>query len=90
MRAVLEECDFDNTISKLDEALNENPGEHFTPRDADHIAYGSTLSHDRHAGQTFDDLIATPRTARTGSATRTPCGPSTSAAPSGPAPGKRC
>jgi type I restriction enzyme M protein len=31
-----------------------------TGRDADHIAYGSTLSNDRHAGQTFDYLIANP------------------------------
>ena len=29
-------------------------------RDADNIAYGSTLSNDRHAGQTFDYLIANP------------------------------
>jgi type I restriction enzyme M protein len=31
-----------------------------TGRDADHITYGSTLSNDRHAGQTFDYLIANP------------------------------
>jgi type I restriction enzyme M protein len=31
-----------------------------TGRDADHIAYGSTLSNDRHSGQTFDYLIANP------------------------------
>ncbi len=31
-----------------------------TGRDADHIAYGSTLSNDRHAGQAFDYLIANP------------------------------
>jgi type I restriction enzyme M protein len=31
-----------------------------TGRDADNIAYGSTLSNDRHAGQTFDYLIANP------------------------------
>ena len=31
-----------------------------TGRDADHIAYGSTLSNDRHAAQTFDYLIANP------------------------------
>jgi hypothetical protein len=31
-----------------------------TGRDADHIAYGSTLSNDRHAGETFDYLIANP------------------------------
>src|SRR5688572_24245148 len=29
-------------------------------RDADHIAFGTTLSNDRHAGQTFDYLIANP------------------------------
>lgn len=31
-----------------------------TGRDADHIAYGSTLSNDHHAGQAFDYLIANP------------------------------
>ena len=31
-----------------------------TGRDADHIAYGSTLSSDHHAGQGFDYLIANP------------------------------
>jgi type I restriction enzyme M protein len=31
-----------------------------TGRDADNIAYGSTLSNDRHAGVTFDYLIANP------------------------------
>jgi type I restriction enzyme M protein len=31
-----------------------------TGRDADNIAYGSTLSNDRHAGKTFDYLIANP------------------------------
>jgi type I restriction enzyme M protein len=31
-----------------------------TGRDADHIAYGSTLSNDRHHGKTFDYLIANP------------------------------
>jgi len=29
-------------------------------RDADHIAYGSPLSNDRHSGQTFDYVIANP------------------------------
>ena len=29
-------------------------------RDAEHILFGSTLSNDRHAGQTFDYLIANP------------------------------
>lgn len=31
-----------------------------TGRGADHIAYGSVLSNDRHAGQAFDYLIANP------------------------------
>jgi len=31
-----------------------------TGRDADNIAYGSTLSNDRHAGKTFDYVIANP------------------------------
>ena len=31
-----------------------------TGRDADNIAFGSTLSNDRHAGTTFDYLIANP------------------------------
>jgi type I restriction enzyme M protein len=31
-----------------------------TGRDADNIAFGSTLSHDRHAGRMFDYLIANP------------------------------
>jgi type I restriction enzyme M protein len=31
-----------------------------TGRDADNIAFGSTLSNDRHAGKTFDYLIANP------------------------------
>lgn len=31
-----------------------------TGRDADNIAFGSTLSNDRHAGITFDYLIANP------------------------------
>ena len=31
-----------------------------TGRDADHIAFGSTLSRDRHAAQSFDYLIANP------------------------------
>jgi type I restriction enzyme M protein len=33
---------------------------HPTGRDADSITYGSTLSNDRHAGKTFDYLIANP------------------------------
>ncbi len=31
-----------------------------TGRDADHVAFGSTLSNDRHSGQSFDYLIANP------------------------------
>jgi type I restriction enzyme M protein len=31
-----------------------------TGRDADNVAFGSTLSRDRHAGRTFDYLIANP------------------------------
>ena len=31
-----------------------------TGRDADNIAFGSTLSNDRHAGRRFDYLIANP------------------------------
>jgi type I restriction enzyme M protein len=31
-----------------------------TGRDADNVTYGSTLSNDRHSGQTFDYLIANP------------------------------
>lgn len=86
MREVLEKFDFDNTISKLDqagllflvlerfksidlhpdkidnftmgsifeelirkfnEALNENPGEHFTPRDVIHLMVGLMIAPDR-------------------------------------------
>ena len=42
-------------VSKSDLFMKDPTG-----RDADHIAYGSTLSNDRHAGQTFDYLIANP------------------------------
>ena len=42
-------------VSKSDLFMKEPTG-----RDADNIAYGSTLSNDRHAGQTFDYLIANP------------------------------
>jgi type I restriction enzyme M protein len=31
-----------------------------TGRDADNVAFGSVLSHDKHAGRTFDYLIANP------------------------------
>src|SRR5881396_2457935 len=46
MREVLEKFDFDNTISKLNEALNENPGEHFTPRDVVHLMVDLMLTGD--------------------------------------------
>ncbi len=42
-------------VSKSD-IFMKNP----TGRDAENIAFGSTLSNDRHAGQTFDYLIANP------------------------------
>lgn len=42
-------------VSKSDLFMKDPTG-----RDADHIAFGSTLSQDRHAGQTFDYLIANP------------------------------
>ncbi|CAN5690928.1 class I SAM-dependent DNA methyltransferase [soil metagenome] len=42
-------------VSKSDLFMKDPTG-----RDADNITYGSTLSNDRHAGQTFDYLIANP------------------------------
>lgn len=42
-------------VSKSDLFMKEPTG-----RDADNIAYGSTLSNDRHAGRAFDYLIANP------------------------------
>src|SRR6266545_158759 len=42
-------------VSKSDLFMKDPTG-----RDADHITYGSTLSHDRHAGTTFDYVIANP------------------------------
>jgi len=42
-------------VSKSDLFMKEPKG-----HDADNIAYGSTLSNDRHAGKTFDYLIANP------------------------------
>jgi type I restriction enzyme M protein len=42
-------------VSKSDLFMKDPTG-----RDADNIAYGSTLSNDRHAGVTFDYLIANP------------------------------
>ena len=42
-------------VSKSDLFMKDPYG-----RDADHIAYGSTLSNDRHAGVSFDYLIANP------------------------------
>ncbi len=42
-------------VSKSDLYMKDPTG-----RDADHIEFGSTLSHDRFAGQSFDYLIANP------------------------------
>src|SRR5215471_17714019 len=42
-------------VSKSDFFMKDPTG-----RDADNIAFGSTLSHDRHAGRNFDYLIANP------------------------------
>jgi type I restriction enzyme M protein len=42
-------------VSKSDLFMKDPTG-----RDADNIAYGSTLSNDRHAGKNFDYLIANP------------------------------
>jgi type I restriction enzyme M protein len=42
-------------VSKFDLFMKDPTG-----RDADNIAYGSTLSNDRHVGQAFDYLIANP------------------------------
>jgi type I restriction enzyme M protein len=42
-------------VSKSDLFMKDPAG-----RDADNVAYGSTLSHDRHADKTFDYLIANP------------------------------
>ena len=42
-------------VSKSDIYMKDPTG-----RDADNIAFGSTLSNDRHPGQTFDYLIANP------------------------------
>jgi type I restriction enzyme M protein len=42
-------------VSKSDLFMKEPTG-----RDADNIAFGSTLSNDRHAGKSFDYLIANP------------------------------
>ena len=42
-------------VSKSDLFMKDPAG-----RDADNIAFGTVLSHDRHAGQTFDYLIANP------------------------------
>ena len=95
MREVVEKFDFDNTISKLDEAgllfkvlerfksvdlhpdkidnatmgtvfeelirkfneaLNENPGEHFTPRDVVHLMVGLMLAGDEQALSTTNAI----------------------------------
>jgi len=42
-------------VSKADLFMKDPTG-----LDADHLAYGSTLSNDRHAGRAFDYLIANP------------------------------
>ena len=42
-------------VSKSDLFMKDPTG-----RDADHVAFGSTLSNDRHAGMRFDYLIANP------------------------------
>ena len=42
-------------VSKSDLYMKDPTG-----RDADNLAYGSTLSNDRHAGRSFDYLIANP------------------------------
>jgi type I restriction enzyme M protein len=42
-------------VSKSDFFMKDPTG-----RDADHIAFGSTLSNDRHANKHFDYLIANP------------------------------
>src|SRR5206468_4913321 len=42
-------------VSKSDFFMKDPTG-----RDADNIAFGSTLSHDRHPGRVFDYLIANP------------------------------
>ena len=42
-------------VSKSDLFMKDPTG-----RDADNIAFGSALSNDRHAGRTFDYLIANP------------------------------
>src|SRR5205809_1351433 len=42
-------------VSKSDLFMKDPTG-----RDADNVTYGSTLSNDRHSGQTFDYLIANP------------------------------
>ena len=42
-------------VSKSDLFMKDPTG-----RDADHITFGSTLSNDRHSGQSFDYLIANP------------------------------
>jgi type I restriction enzyme M protein len=99
MREVLEKFDFDNTISKLDEAgllfqvlerfkkvdlhpdridnptmgtifeelirkfneaLNENPGEHFTPRDVVHLMVDLMLAGDE--GASGDTVLFVPST----------------------------
>ena len=45
---------FEELIRKFNEALNENPGEHFTPRDVVHLMVDLLLAGD-------DDQIRVPR-----------------------------
>lgn len=59
-------------VSKSDLFIKDPTG-----RDADNIAFGSTLSNDRHAQRRFDYLIANLPTARIGNVTRTRFVPST-------------
>lgn len=42
-------------VAKSDLYIKSSDG-----RDAEHIAYGSTLAHDRHQGETFDYILANP------------------------------
>ncbi|MEQ9398186.1 MAG: class I SAM-dependent DNA methyltransferase [Longimicrobiales bacterium] len=44
---------FEELIRKFNEALNENPGEHFTPRDVVHLMVGLLLAGD-------DEVVRTP------------------------------
>jgi type I restriction-modification system DNA methylase subunit len=41
----IDKTSFEALLRKFDEALNENPGEHFTPRDIVHLMSISTARH---------------------------------------------